>query len=103
MSNQIYLINAGVRPIALAMVMNEHLERLLKFARDEKLFYILDPRGETHTSIYMFKHEYLKHVVNASLKRPHDEKTVVHWYAGKMFGYSDVEIKSHVEKEGALF
>jgi len=94
----IFLVKAGVRPVAEQMVQNKHIEECVKTIKKERLMHILDPRGKTHTSIYMFKQSYLKHIVNFILNRPYNEKTFRHWINGKVFGYSDEEINGFIKK-----
>lgn len=92
----IMLVNAGVRPVASVMVRNEHIEEIKKLIKTENLFMVLNPRGENHATIYIFKHSYVENVINFTLGKPHDRKALMRWIEGKMFGYSDEEIAKYV-------
>lgn len=88
----VLLVKAGVRSVALEMVSNEHVEDCLKIIKNENLQYMLNPRGETHTSVYLFKHSCMKNVINFTLGNPHKKTALIQWIAGKMFGYGESEI-----------
>lgn len=90
------LIRTGVRPVACVMICNECLDYYLKAIENENIQYILDPRGETHTSIYMYKHPCIENIINFMLNKPYDRKALMHWINGKMFGYSDEEIAKYI-------
>ena len=96
----IMLVNAGVRPVALVMVRNNHIEESKNLIKTENLFMILNPRGENHTAIYIFKHHYVENIINFTLGKPHDRKALMWWMEGKMFGYSDEEIARYVTRRG---
>lgn len=92
----IMLVNAGVRPIALIMVRNEHIEECKKRIKTKNLFAVLNPRGENHTAIYIFKHPCVESVINFTLGKPHNKTILMQWIEGKMFGYSDEEIEKFI-------
>jgi len=94
----VMLVNAGVRPVASVMVRNEHIEECKKRIKTENLFIVLNPRGENHTTIYIFKHPCVENVINFTLGKPHDRKALVQWIEGKMFGYSDEEIEKYIKR-----
>ena len=93
------LINAGVRPVALVMVRNEHIEENKKLIKTEKLFAVLNSRGENHTAIYIFKHPCVENIINFTLDKPYNKKALMQWIEGKMFGYSDEEIVRFINLE----
>ena len=90
------LINAGVRPVALVMVRNEHIEESKKLIKTENLFMVLNPRGENHTAIYIFKYFCIENVINFTLGKNYDRKALMQWIEGKMFGYSDEGINRFI-------
>jgi hypothetical protein len=65
------LVKAGVRPSALIMVRNEYVEEGKNLIKTENLFMILNPRGENHTAIYIFKYPCVENVINFT-KNPFD-------------------------------
>ena len=97
-ATHILLVNTGVRPVAEQVIQNYCVDECLKLVKKEGLQYIVFPDSETHTSIYMFKNSYLKHIINFSLNNPYNKNIVMHWIRGKMFGYSDEEIARFIEK-----
>jgi len=86
------LVNAGVRPVALIMARNEHIEECKKHIKAGNLFMVLNPRGKNHTTLYIFKHPCVENVINFTLGKPYDRKALMQWIEGKMFGYSNSEI-----------
>ena len=101
-STNVDLVKAGVRAVALAMVNNELLEECKGIIKKEGLFITLDSRGETHTSIYIFKHPCMENVIRFSIGLPHDKKSLIHWINGKMFGYADMEIDNFISQKMLL-
>jgi len=92
----VMLVNAGVRPVASVMVRNEHIEECKKLIKTDNLFMMLNPRGEKHTTIYIFKHPCVENVINFTLGKPYDIKALMQWIEGKMFGYSESEINRFI-------
>lgn len=92
----ILLINGRVRPVALVMVRNEHLEKCIDLIKNEGMNIILNPRGNNHTAVYIYKNSSLGHIINFALGKPYDKKTLMHWINGKMFGYSDESIEDFI-------
>ncbi|MCK4644952.1 MAG: hypothetical protein KAU46_01755 [Candidatus Aminicenantes bacterium] len=92
------LVKAGVRSTALVMVRNEHIEECKRFIKTENLFMVLNPRGEHHTTIYMFKHSCVENIINFTLDKPYNKKALIRWIEGKMFSYSDEEIARFMGK-----
>jgi len=92
------LVNADVRPVALVMARNEHIEEGKNLIKTENLFMVLNPRGENHTAIYIFKHPCVENVINFTLGKPYNRKALMQWIEGKMFGYSDEEIARFIGK-----
>lgn len=93
----VYLVKSGVRPVALEMVRNEHIEECKKRIKTENLFIVLNPRGKDHTAIYIFKHPCVENIINFTLGKSYDRKALMQWIEGKMFGYSDEEITGFVK------
>lgn len=97
MAVHIKLVSRGVRPVAEIMVPVSEADKLANEAIAAGLRVIRDERGTTHVALYMFKHDYLKHIINHSLGKGYDQDVVQHWVAGKMFGYSEEEIGDFVD------
>ena len=100
--SHVMLINAGVRPVALLMVRNEHIEESKNLIKTENLFMVLNPRGENHTAIYIFKHPCVENVINFTLGKPYNKKALMQWIEGKMFGYPDEEIARFIGRENKV-
>jgi len=92
-----WIIGAEIRSVALMMVENEHVEECREFIKTESLFTVLNPRGETHTAIYIFKYPCMEDVINFTLGEFYDQKVVRRWIEGKMFGYPDEKISKFIE------
>ena len=85
-------IKACVRPVALMMIRNEHVEECKRFIKNENLFVVLNPRGENHAAIYIFKHPCVENVIKFTLGKSYNKRVLIKWIEGKMFGYPDEEI-----------
>ena len=94
----IKIVKGGVRSVASVMVRNEYIEESKRLIKAEKLFMILSPRAENHTTIYIFKHSCMKNVINFTLSKPCNKKALIQWIHGKMFGYPDEEIARFIGK-----
>jgi len=92
------LVNTGVRLVAEQAIQNYCVSECLGLIKKEGLQYILNPRDETHTAIYMFKYSCMKDVINFTLGKPYNKKALIHWINGKMFGYPDEEIDEYISK-----
>ena len=101
-SNETMLISAGVRPIAECSVNHRNVDECVRIIKNEGLCYMLDPDGETHTAIYIFKYPYLENIINFYIGKPYDETIWKEWIYGKMFGYSDEEIARFIARSAKI-
>jgi hypothetical protein len=94
------MVNKGCKPVAIMALQNECVEEAKERVEAKKLHFYSEVLCEGWSTIYAYKHEYLLDVIKSSPEKP---KTVYdHWVLGKLFGYSDEEIRGYVEFHAEL-
>jgi len=94
----IQFVKLGNKPVSEITIHNEFLGEVFKEIKKNKLNLICVAKGKTHTSVYIYKYSYLKHVINFSLGKSFNKKILKTWINGKMFGYSDSSINDYITK-----
>jgi hypothetical protein len=81
-------------------VPNERADVFKEMIRDAGLHFHSVQIGSSHTSVYMFRFQYLRHVIARVVGEVRDDPDVVYkaWCMGKLFGYSDSEIGSYIRR-----
>jgi len=92
LSAHIYLVERDVRAVAELTVHNNHIAEVLGEIKKSGLRYILNSYCETHTSIHIYKHPHLKHIINYSIEADYDISVFKRWVNGKLYGYSEAAI-----------
>jgi hypothetical protein len=88
-------VKRDLKSIALIPIQERYLEEIEKFVSDEeKLNLYSNELCDGWVSIFIYKHEYMKDIIE---ELPEHPKTVYeHWILGKAFGYSDKSIGDFV-------
>lgn len=93
-----YEVSKGTKPVALIQPKTIYVDRIKKLVEKEGLNIKIETveKYPEWSIIYIFKDKYLLEVIENAPKNPN---TIYdHWILGKMFGYSDAEIKNYVTK-----
>ena len=98
-----FLVNEGVRPVAEVVVRKEVWEDLLSEPLVANalvnLQYHLIPRGEHHIAVFVFKYPHLLDVIRYLSGESTDPQIFMAWASGKMFGYSEDQIAQYLERD----
>jgi hypothetical protein len=96
-TSNITYVKCGVKPIAAVQTHNLYLENCKKEVENAGLFYAIEPKGEKHTTLYLYADDYLKNIINYILDMPYDKDILTTWVEGKMFGYSEEKIGKYIK------
>lgn len=93
-----YEISKGTKPVAVLVIKTKYTTEALGYIENEGL--ICSVRIMTKypewSSIYIYKDKYLEEIINNAPEEPNS--VYDHWILGKLFGYSDAEIKKFITK-----
>jgi hypothetical protein len=91
-------VKRDMKPMALLPVQDRYLEEIENFVRDEEKLNLCSKKlCDGWVSVFIYKYEYLKDVIE---ELPEHPKTVYeHWILGKAFGYSDNSIEDFVNSK----
>lgn len=93
-----YEISKGTKPVAMIPVKTIYVEQLKEYVEKEKLYVSVEEvKGYPEWStVYIFRDKYLKDVIKNAPDTPNS--IYDHWVLGKLFGYSNADIKAYVSK-----
>ncbi|GMQ59794.1 hypothetical protein AN1V17_41940 [Vallitalea sediminicola] len=93
-----YEVSKGTKPVALMQPKTIYVDKIVEYINQQKLNARVETvKGYPEWSIvYIFKDEYLLEVIENVPETPNN--IYDHWVLGKLFGYSDAEIRNYVTK-----
>lgn len=93
-----YEVEKGTKPVALILVKTIYVDEIKQCVEEHSLRVKVKEVNEypEWSSAYIFKDKYLGKVIENAPEEP--SSIYDHWILGKLFGYSDAEIKAYVSK-----
>jgi len=96
-------VQSGCKPIAAFGVLKRHLGHVVEIIEREGLQYVVEPWTEDRIYLYLYRESYLGEIIATLDSLPGGiSKTFRVWASGKLFGYSDHDIKEYLEERGLV-
>ena len=89
-------VKAGVKPTSSIASQNRYVDSIVYIAAEEGLHGHCEYLSDEWTTIWVYKHEFLKNVIKQMPNKPKTDYD--HWVLGKAFGYSDEAIGDFIDK-----
>ncbi|WP_425800818.1 hypothetical protein ACHOLT_11725 [Desulfitobacterium sp. Sab5] len=91
-----YMVKTGCKPVAEMGLQDRHLEEAKEIVGNNQLKFYSEFLYEGWSTIYIYKHDYLLDIIKSLPEKPN--RTNNYWIYGKLFGYSDEEIRRFIEE-----
>lgn len=98
-SNYIYQVKAGSKPIAVESVQTRYIDEAVDMIKKEQLYiHVEDVEGYPEwKTIFIYKYKYLIDIIKNLPRAPRTPYD--HWVLGKAFGYSEHAIEEFVKSK----
>lgn len=95
-----YEVSKETKPVASITAKTIYVEQMIKHIKALQLNLKVEIKEVKDypewSTFYIFKHEYLREVIENAPEKPNS--TFDHWILGKLFGYSDAEIRKFINR-----
>ena len=96
-------VKTECKPVAAFGILKRHLDHAVEVIEREGLRYLVEPWTEDRVQLYLYGDAYLGEVIATLGSLPKEtSKTFRIWARGKLFGYSDHDIKEYLEERSLV-
>lgn len=96
-SSNILAVKKGMRLVSQHTIRKKWVDEIIINIKKNNLNFLKISIDKNYDSVYFFHHLFMGNIIKYMNHLPCNENVVKIWINGKMFGYSDEEIKNHIK------